>query len=172
MTSGHRKLFQLCTNAYRPTVSRGGVETRTIDRQRCLKWLAPSIWVGSHRSLGMLRKNWRSRKIENTLTHHGTEIAVKVSNHPAPFGLQIVSTGIGHGRFDSNTKFGMSVTSCGIIIVPRNTKNSRSRPGKRRRAKAYPASTEVASVPPTVVSEMSAVLAKKRGQSSGRPALA
>src|SRR5919204_1605301 len=120
----------------------------------------------------MPRKNWRSRKIEKTLTHQGTEMAVNVSNHPAPFGLQIVSTGIGHGRYDSNTKLGMSVTSCGIIIVPRKTKNSRSRPGKRRRAKAYPARTDVASVPATVVSETKALFVKKRGKSAARQASA
>src|SRR5216683_246281 len=107
MTSGHRKLFQLCTNAYRPTVSSAGVDSGTTTRDRYVKWLAPSSWLASQSSLGMLRKNWRSRKIENTLTHHGTEMAVKVSNQPAPFGLHRVSTGIGQGRLESKTKLGI-----------------------------------------------------------------
>src|SRR5579859_7457910 len=110
--------------------------------------------------------------MENTLTHQGTVIAVNVSNQPAPLGLHSVSRGIGHGRFDSNTKFGISVTSWGIIIVPRKTRKSASRPGKRRRAKAYAASTEVNSVPSTVLPEISALFMKKRGKSAARQASA
>src|SRR5258706_1690686 len=120
----------------------------------------------------MPRKNWRSRKIENTLTHQGTETAVNVTNQPAPFGLQIVSTGMGHGRFDRSTKFGMSVTSCGIIIVPRNTRNNASRPGNRSRANPYAARTDVRRVPATVVSEMRALFMKKRGKLAARQASA
>src|SRR5207237_10877478 len=136
ITSGHRKLFQLCTNAYNATVSSAGVDSGTTIRHKYLRWLAPSSWLASQSSLGIPRKNCRSKKIENTLTHQGTLIAVKVSNQPAPLGLHSVSTGIGHGRFDSSTKFGISVTSWGIIIVPRNTRNSTSLPGNRKRAKA------------------------------------
>src|SRR5207248_9123912 len=120
----------------------------------------------------MPRKNWRSRKMEKTLTHHGTDTAVYVSNQPAPRGLQMVSVGIGHGKFASMTKFGMSVTSWGIIIVPRNTKKSTSRPGNRIRANAYPASTDVTNVPPTVVRVMMALLMKKRGKLAARQASA
>src|SRR5712692_3270533 len=109
----------------------------------------------------MPRKNCRSRKIEKTLTHHGTDTAVNVSNQPEPFGLQIVSTGIGHGRFASSTKFGMSVTSWGIIIVPRNTRKSASRPGKRKRANPYAARTDVSRVPVTVLEEMMTLFMKK-----------
>src|SRR5215467_1064551 len=119
----------------------------------------------------MVRKNCRSRKMAKTLTHHGTETAVNVSNQP-PRGLQMVSIGIGHGSERRMTKFGISVTSCGIIIVPRNTRNSRSRPGKRKRAKPYAASTDVTSVPATVDSETRALFIKKRGKFAARHASA
>src|SRR5262245_57179002 len=117
MTSGHKKVFQLPTNAYSATVSKAGVDRGTTTRHRYRRWLAPSSWLASQSSFGMLRKNWRSRKMENTLTHQGTLTAVKVSNQP-PRGLQMLSTGMGHGKYVRMTKLGMSVTSWGIIIVP------------------------------------------------------
>src|SRR5215216_5363357 len=119
----------------------------------------------------MVRKNCRNKKIENTLTHHGTETAVNVSNQP-PRGLQITSIGSGHGRFVNSTKLGISVTSCGIIIVPRNTRNSTSRPGKRSRANAYAASTDVSNVPKTVASDTIVLFRKKRGKLAARQASA
>src|SRR5262249_11801305 len=117
----------------------------------------------------MLRKNWRNRKIENTLTHHGTLTAVNVSNQP-PRGLQMFATGLGHGKYVRVTKFGISVTSCGIIIVPRNTRKKNSRPGKRSRAKAYAASVDVMSVPSTVERDTTALFRKNRGKLAARHA--
>src|SRR3977135_4143588 len=103
MISGHRKLFQLATNAYSPTVSSAGMDRGTTTRHRYPRCVAPSSWLASHSSLGMLRKNWRRRKTETPPPHHGTDTAVKVSNQP-PRGLQMTSAGIGHGRFVSSTK--------------------------------------------------------------------
>src|SRR5215218_5668338 len=119
----------------------------------------------------MVRKNCRNKKIENTLTHHGTDTAVNVSNQP-PRGLQIRSAGSGHGRFVNSTKFGISVTSCGIIMVPRKTMNSASRPGKRSRANAYAARTDVASVPNTVAKDRTPLFKKNRAKLAARQASA
>ena len=54
----------------------------------------------------------------------------------------------------------MKVTVPGIISVASSTANSTSRPGKTMRAKAYPASVQVTSIPTMVVAVMITLLRK------------
>ena len=86
--------------------------------------LAPSIVAASDSSKGMLRKNWRSRKMLNALPKkagtqrgEGTDPAQRLEE-----------------RVDRHHE-----TGNGTIIVARVTKKNASRPRQRRRAKPYAA---------------------------------
>ena len=71
MITGHRKEFQEPMNTLIATMTSAGRTIGTPIEHRKRSREAPSSAAASRISAGMVRKNWRTRKIPNTLAPHG-----------------------------------------------------------------------------------------------------
>jgi len=95
--------------------SRTSVKIRTSEQ--------PSILAASLSSIGMVLKNCRSKKIENALPKKaGTQSGRKEPTQPSHL---------------KRPNVGTIKTGKGTIMVASVTAKKKSRPGQRRRAKAY-----------------------------------
>ena len=100
------------------------------------------------RSAGMVRKYSRSRKIAyGEPNMNGNTSAQKVLRRPASAIMRYSGT---------------TVTVAGTISVAIYTQNNASRPGNRRRANAYAASTENDTCPSRITAVISAVTINAR----------
>ena len=64
-SSGPKKSFQLYRKLKSATAAIAGLASGTITRSIICSSPAPSTRAASESSFGIVRKNWRSRKIEN-----------------------------------------------------------------------------------------------------------
>ena len=120
-SSGHLKLSQDQIKLSNPTVSRAGLLSGTTIETRKRRCPMPSSTAASNRSFGICMKNWRSRKIQKTLTSEGTISAKYVLYQP---------------RLNIMTSFGHQRQSSGTIIVTSTSTNSSFLPGSSIRASA------------------------------------
>ena len=68
MTSGQRKLFHWSTKETTASVASAGLESGRTTRRKIVHSPAPSSRAASSSSRGIVRKNWRNRKIPHTDT--------------------------------------------------------------------------------------------------------
>src|SRR5207248_8845371 len=102
----------------------------------------------SDNSAGMVRKNWRSRKMKKAFPNQaGTQSGRNVPIQPSQ---------------RKRRKTGSMVAWPGSMIVQSMATNNRSRPRKGMRAKAYAGSEQEASVPSTTAPQRNRVFARYR----------
>src|SRR5919202_5676110 len=118
------------------TVPSAGLDSGKMMFQKTRKLDAPSMLEASSSSLGMLMKNWRSRKIKKGQPNQaGTMSGRKLLTHPSSL---------------KRMKRGTMVTSYGIIIVASTNRKRRSRPRARSRAKPKATSEQDSKLPRTL----------------------
>src|SRR5450755_2128856 len=81
--SGPKKSFQTLRNVNRATTDNAGRASGKITRQKMPNSLQPSMRAASDNSPGMVRKNWRNKKMLNAPTKNaGTHKGIKVPIQP------------------------------------------------------------------------------------------
>ena len=123
---------------------------------------APSTRAASASSVGIARKNWRSRNVPNAPPRN----APTQSGSCVPIQLPLAEAGCGSRR--NSTKFGTRTTWNGMMSVTSRRAKSGSRKRKRSVAKAKAAMEQLMSCP-IVLSDASLTELMKNWPNGSRP---
>src|SRR5581483_8003453 len=147
-SSGRKKSLNVYRNENRATAAIAGFASRSTTVVRIRSSPLPSILAASKYSSGIVRKNCRSRKIENA--------------SPSQFGRITGQSVPTRPSFAHITYSGTTETCGGSISAISTTRNAASRPRQRMRASAYATGTLETSRPSVASVEYSSVFSAQR----------